>query len=81
MEEALVLLSDGGAPPLAPALQEEIQASLQDLRPQCILDHLKVSLFTFLTAATCFAVCQAEYTLLHPCGTLSTSLLLYMNQH
>ena len=44
MEEALVLLSDGGAPPLAPALQEEIQASLQELRPQCILDHLKVSL-------------------------------------
>lgn len=42
MEEALVLLNDGGAPPLAPALQQEIHDSLQDLRPQCILDHLKV---------------------------------------
>lgn len=38
-----MLLNDGGAPPLAPALQQEIHDSLQDLRPQCILDHLKVS--------------------------------------
>ncbi|DBB13664.1 TPA: hypothetical protein ACH3X3_000683 [Trebouxia sp. C0006] len=44
MEEALMLLNDGGAPPLAPALQQEIHDSLQDLRPQCILDHLKLSL-------------------------------------
>lgn len=44
MEEALTLLSDGGSPPLAPALQQEIQESLQQLRPQVILDHIKVSL-------------------------------------
>ncbi len=44
MEEALVLLNDGGAPPLAPALQQEIKESLQDLKPQCVLDHLKVNL-------------------------------------
>lgn len=46
MEEALVLLSDGGSPPLAPALQEEIQESLPQLRPQVILDHIKVSTCT-----------------------------------
>ena len=42
MEEALALLSDGGTPPLAPGLQQEIQESLQQLRPQVILDHIKV---------------------------------------
>lgn len=42
MEEALLLLNDGGAPVLAPALQQEIQESLHDLKPQCVLDHLKV---------------------------------------
>ena len=42
MEEALALLSDGGTPPLAPGLQHEIQESLQQLRPQVILDHIKV---------------------------------------
>ncbi|KAL3148377.1 hypothetical protein ABBQ38_013833 [Trebouxia sp. C0009 RCD-2024] len=44
MEEALLLLNDGGAPPLAPALQQEIQESLHDLKPQCVLDHLKLPL-------------------------------------
>ena len=53
MEEALVLLNDGGAPPLAPALQQEIQDSLQDLQPQCVLDHLKV-----ITAAAALTVVQ-----------------------
>ena len=42
MEEALLLLNDGGAPVLAPALQQDIQESLHDLKPQCVLDHLKV---------------------------------------
>ena len=42
MEEAVLLLNDGGAPPLAPALQQDIQESLHDLKPQCVLDHLKV---------------------------------------
>lgn len=42
MEEALALLSDGGTPPLAPGLQQEIQESLQQLRPQVNLDHIKV---------------------------------------
>ena len=42
MEEALALLSDGGTPPLAPGLQQEITESLQQLRPQVILDHVKV---------------------------------------
>lgn len=46
MEEALLLLSDGGAPPLAPALQHEIRESLQTLKPQCVLDHLKVCYYT-----------------------------------
>ena len=47
MEEALLLLHDGGAPPLAPALQQEILDSLHDLKPQCVLDHLKVTISPF----------------------------------
>lgn len=43
MEEALALLSDGGTPPLAPGLQQEITESLQQLRPRVILDHVKVN--------------------------------------
>lgn len=49
MEEALLLLHDGGAPPLAPALQQEIRDSLHDLKPQCVLDHLKVAVPPFQT--------------------------------
>lgn len=57
MEEALLLLNDGGAPLLAPALQQEIQESLQDLKPQCVLDHLKV-LATMLCCPTAHAHCS-----------------------
>ena len=62
MEEALLLLNDGGAPLLAPALQQDIQESLHDLKPQCVLDHLKVSA-TLLSSA----MQQHSAVALHEC--------------
>ena len=44
MEEALSTLRDGGSPALAPTLQADIRQSLQELRPHCVLDQLKVRL-------------------------------------
>ena len=55
MEEALLLLNDGGAPLLAPALQQEIQESLHDLKPQCVLDHLKVPALCFAVQRCCIS--------------------------
>jgi hypothetical protein len=42
MEEALLLLREAGNPPLAADLAEEIEASLEELKPDCALDQLKV---------------------------------------
>ena len=38
------MLRDGGSPALAPTLQADIRQSLQELRPHCVLDQLKVRL-------------------------------------
>jgi hypothetical protein len=43
LEEALALLKDAGAPPLAPTLESEIGAALNELRPACVLEQLKAS--------------------------------------
>lgn len=42
LEEALGLLRSLGSPPLAPVLADEIDSALQELQPQCVLEHLKV---------------------------------------
>eukprot|EP00891_Asterochloris_glomerata_P007485 jgi/Astpho2/7485/Aster-x1440 len=46
LEEALSTLRDGGSPALAPTLQADIRQSLQELRPHCVLDQLKLPLAT-----------------------------------
>ncbi len=44
LEEALCLLKDAGQPPISPILEQEIQEALVDFKPDCTLEHLKVSL-------------------------------------
>ena len=70
MEEALLLLNDGGAPLLAPALQQDIQESLHDLKPQCVLDHLKVA-----TALLCSAMHTSSAVLLHECFLMISRMI------
>ena len=67
MEEAMLLLNDGGAPLLAPALQQEIQESLHDLKPQCVLDHLKVP-----ATLLCSAVHVPSAVFWHECFVLTS---------
>lgn len=44
MQAAKVLLEDGGSPPLAPHLIHDIENYLVDMKPHCVLNHLKVHL-------------------------------------
>ena len=44
------MLREGGSPALAPTLQADIRQSLQELRPHCVLDQLKVSLVVLFSS-------------------------------
>ena len=46
------MLRDGGSPALAPMLQADIRQSLQELRPHCVLDQLKVRLAMLCSSDT-----------------------------
>lgn len=50
LEEALGLLEEAGFPPGMSKLASEIQEGLRELKPHCVLEHLKVC-------------CQAPFTL------------------
>lgn len=43
LEEALSLLEEAGMTPGSSKLATEIQKGLQDLKPHCLLEHLKVA--------------------------------------
>lgn len=43
LEEALCVLKDAGQPPLNAGLEQQIRDALADLKPDCTLEHLKVS--------------------------------------
>ncbi|KAK9818230.1 hypothetical protein WJX72_009142 [[Myrmecia] bisecta] len=66
MEEALAVLRDAGSPPLAPVLAAEIEESLQELKPHCVLDQLKLPLGLEHAATRKQAISVLKALLAHP---------------